>query len=421
MGVIRWARGKLRYVVGYYQYAEKPFATMSLLFNGFVVVLFGFWYLFHLFSWKVVQMKVMFPNSYPSPSTDRIQVYNVTEYIKDWAPFPGNFTPYWKTPPFEVIGLAQQCNRTYYRQRQKVNQRIGKMYNVHCFSDGTWLTDKKLFTPKVHRWMFPRKKDHNRKKSRIRFANPSQMIEKGYFAVHLYNRGYFHFLIELFPIIWRLYHDRNPENVVVVFSKNQPFITNQVLEFFNMSSLKYVQFSTNDSVFVKELYMTEPRKLLQIDDVSLSMLRDLYLRTRFHPTGKRRYMYQKHFRNRAVNGYETLLAEIHRKYDFIDFEIPIAISLEHQVHMYQDCLIIMGPHGGAFANVMWMPTNAVVIEFTNSYCHSAIFDVAMIIGMKYYVTRFPGAESHRDTVCDIALVMSIIDKAVVHLRQVGLL
>lgn len=345
----------------------------------------------------------------------------VLKFIGDWAPFPGNFTRYWDRPEFEVIGRAEECNKTYYRNRVPAEQRIGKVYNAQVFSDGTWISGDNFFAPFQFRWMYPVRGDKKRKASVIHSATATQYVEKGFFAVHLYNRGYFHFLIELFPTIWRLYHSGNPENVVVVFSQNNKFITNQILKYFNMSSLPYVQFDTNEAVFVKELYMTPPRRLLQLDEDSLMMVRDAYLKTHFRPSGKPRWMYQKHFRNRAIYKYEELLAQIHEKYDFIKFEVPLALSLEHQIHIYQDCLIIMGPHGAAFANVMWMPTKAVVIEFTNSYCHSAIFDLATILGMKYYVTRFANANAHRDTVCEIPLVMSIIDRAVVHLRETGLL
>ena len=330
--------------------------------------------------------------------------------LTGWNKLNNTFEKTWTTPDIELFGDASVCYESFRKNRSTFQPYLLRVENATVFGDGAFLVRDRVYQPKIALL-------HNVADRQELYEKPAQQsVDRAFLSVHPYAFVYFHMLIELFPTIWRLYHQGNPENAVVLFAKQNTMITNEIFRFFNMSFMNFVTIKRS-SLFVKELYLIQPRGICQMDTVSVQMMRDLYLRNRFRMDGPPRFFYLKHFRNRKINNEDEMLEALQAKYPFIKFEVPILIGIEHQVKLFQNCLIAMGPHGSAFANAMWMPPGAVVIEFTSSYCLQAVYDLCQMIGMKHYLVYFPNTIKRSSFVVDIPMLMSVFDRVVPYLNQ----
>lgn len=340
-----------------------------------------------------------------------------TSHIKTWEATENDFTPSWEQTNFsdaDIFGKATECKHSYHI-KPGVQPYLGKSTNAVLYCDGTWIEGNIYYSPVESDYLV----DRSHKLDVAHRVPTNFFIEHGFAMLTKYSHSYFHMLIEVLPILYRLF--RNGTDKTIIMHKCNKFMIDEMFSMFNMS-LKYYCMTRDASILVKELYFIPPKKMLQLDITGLQMLRDLYLRKMFHRNGNTtRYVYLKHFRNRRIRNYKSMMKAIHQKFPFMKFEVPILISLEYQIKLFQDCLICMGPHGSAFANGMWMPKNAVLFEISNSYCHSAVFDMARQIGLKLYITRFPRAREWRPVLAPIKEVLHILQIAVDHLTQCGLL
>ena len=327
--------------------------------------------------------------------------------LDGWEKLNNTFRMPWKTPDIELFGNASVCYKSFRKNESAFQPYLLRVKNATVFGDGSFLVGDRVYKPKLAavaagKEMYERPARH--------------IVDKAFLALHPYGYVYFHMLIEIFPTIWRLFHNGNPENTVVLLAKNNAMITNEIFHFFNMSFMRYMTVK-GSCLFVKELYLIQPRGICEMDTVSVQMMRDLYLKNRFRMDGPPRFFYLKHFRNRRIENEDEMIEAIQAKYPLIKIEVPALIGIEYQMRQFQNCLVAMGPHGSGFANAMWMPPGAVIIEFMSSFCQPAVYDLCQMIGMKHYMVYFQNTVGLRPFVVDIPIMVSVFDRVVAYLNK----
>lgn len=348
-----------------------------------------------------------FPQSHV---TDTI-ITDVFSSLTGWQKIENTFTPNWNRTETQLFGEASLCFKQF-RHNPIFQPYFIRVHNATVFRDGAFKIGNRIYQPPlalIH--VVPNREEM--------YSSPANVrIHKGFLSVHPFSHVYFHMLIELFPTIWRLFRNGNPDNVVVLFYKHSASLTDEIFRFFNVSFIRYANLRrSNVRMLVDELSMIQPRGMCEWDHVSLQMLRDWYLKHRFNNTGKPRFFFLKHFRNRKIINEAEMLKAIKNKYPFIEFEVPILAGVEHQARQFQNCFIAMGAHGSAFANALWMPPGSVIIEFTSSSCYDAVYDLATIIGLKHFLVRFPNSIRRGPITVDIPMLLSVFEKVVPYLNE----
>lgn len=349
--------------------------------------------------------------NFPQTHIANTIITDVFSSFAGWQKIENTFTPNWNRTETQLFGEASLCFEQF-RHNPIFQPYFIRVHNATVFRDGAFKIGNLIYQP-------PLALVHDIPNREEMYSLPPNVhIQKGFLSVHPYSHIYFHMLIELFPTIWRLFRNGNPDKVVVLFYKHSTALTDEIFRFFNMSFMRYTNLRrSNVRMLVDELSMIQPRKICEWDHVSLQMLRDWYLKNRFSRTGKPRFFFLKHFRNRKIRNEAEMLEAIRNKYPFIEFEVPILTGVEHQARQFQNCFIAMGPHGSAFANALWMPPGSVIIEFTSSSCFDAVYDLATIIGLKHFLVRFPNSIGRGSITVDIPMLLSVFEKVVPYLNE----
>ena len=62
------------------------------------------------------------------------------------------------------------------------------------------------------------------------------------------------------------------------------------------------------------------------------------------------------------------------------------LVLKEQFQMFQRAKIVIGPHGGGFANLIACRPDAKVLEITNRFARNFFGEMAAKLGLEYHLT-----------------------------------
>ena len=108
-----------------------------------------------------------------------------------------------------------------------------------------------------------------------------------------------------------------------------------------------------------------------------------------------------------------------RGFEFVLFYHAEYDSLQKTMELWSSAAIVVGPHGGAFANIAFAPKGTLVMEFlpNGSIFHSPAFkehlstyQQAMALGHRYYPIMSTYVKND-DMVVNVRDVLSTLEKA----------
>lgn len=105
---------------------------------------------------------------------------------------------------------------------------------------------------------------------------------------------------------------------------------------------------------------------------------------------------------------EAALAE---KLEELDFElvVPGALPVEEQIRLFAEARIIVGPHGSAWANIVYAGPGAAMLEVQplGDY-HPAMYSIAKLGGVHYGSYMTEGQGPHTDLMVDVGRVVEMV-------------
>ena len=93
-------------------------------------------------------------------------------------------------------------------------------------------------------------------------------------------------------------------------------------------------------------------------------------------------------------------------------------DLDSLLQLWSSAAVVIGPHGGAFSNILFAPKGCVVVEFLPNGAiftgstfkeHLSTYQQAMLLGHRYFAVMSPFTKRDDMTV-NVDEVMNILDK-----------
>lgn len=113
-----------------------------------------------------------------------------------------------------------------------------------------------------------------------------------------------------------------------------------------------------------------------------------------------------------------MLTKHNRSEELIVFDHRKFKRLDDHIELFQQARVLIGPHGGAFYNILFAPSKVLVVEFfpdTRWDQHVALASFwipTRSVDGKYYLLPYPSQGAH-DMNVDIPVIVDILKKELV--------
>lgn len=201
--------------------------------------------------------------------------------------------------------------------------------------------------------------------------------------------NYFHWLIDYLPRLWALKVDGVPNDIPLIVNDDLSDVQRDTLSQLGIDPSRLILKRDNETLHCEQLVI--PSFLVETGRMSVAVV--AFLR-RFlagkgpgtgngkEASGSRLVYISRRFagRRRLVNedAVEQMLSER-------GFEVVVAenLSFEDQVALFATARMVAGPHGGGFANIVFAPSTANVLEIATKP-HTALASLAAAGGQPYW-------------------------------------
>lgn len=146
----------------------------------------------------------------------------------------------------------------------------------------------------------------------------------------------------------------------------------------------------------------------------LERLRLRYRRPERGTQGRRIFLSRT---NRRLIRNETGVRDVLRRFGFE--VMPAGLSVEEQIELFRQSTYIVGPHGGAFANIVWCDPGTKVLEFFHhSYTPPYFYHLCRILDLEYsymvdrLTPRGDLTPSAQDMTVDLRTLATVLERMV---------
>lgn len=199
---------------------------------------------------------------------------------------------------------------------------------------------------------------------------------------------YYHWLLDILPRLIMLKEAGLTEKIAyyVINYKRLPF-QRQTLDMLGIDEDKIINCYGNRDFHIraKHLYVPSlPSKLNEVNRYECELLKK-YLAPKTTPSGnsKRIYISRKNAGTRMVANEAEVLAYL-AKYDFTVLEIE-KLSIKEQIAVFNCAEIITGPHGSAYANIIFSKPGTLLLDILpDTNIVPCFYNIAEQVNVKYY-------------------------------------
>ena len=209
-----------------------------------------------------------------------------------------------------------------------------------------------------------------------------------YFSVMLYwCRGYYHWICDVLPRVQAALPHLPPET---------RFVVPDGLSEAESESLQAIGIRPESCSVFRGKRPWRVERLVHVPPVAMtgdhtreslmSLRESVFRHTRFEPvskTARRIYVARRQGLERSVvNEAELLPALQERGFEVVRCE---SLSFADQVKLFRDAEVVVGPHGGGFANLLWCEAGTKVFEiFGTSSVRRCYWSICNALGLRHY-------------------------------------
>jgi len=205
--------------------------------------------------------------------------------------------------------------------------------------------------------------------SSIKRTKRARVNLDGSFMVMPHTPFYYHAVIDELPNLIRI-RSESPDCNNVIISSLAPTWMTELLEYFKFN----VCIVEESAVVVKQLFALSAPRVVVKKNLN-------YLRGNLETHGKDIVIVSRKGTPRSSDQIEQSLVELIHGSKLID---PSKLSVEQQIQVFSSAKIVIGLHGGALTNCVWMDSSSYVIEiFNHAYRTSDYERLCIELGIKY--------------------------------------
>lgn len=194
-------------------------------------------------------------------------------------------------------------------------------------------------------------------------------------------QNYFHWVIDYLPRLWALELEAVPDNIRLIVNDHLSAVQRDSLIELGIRDSRLIQKRDDETLHCEHLII--PSFLTETGRMSTATVRFLQRLVSDETSEPRRLIYisrRMASSRRLVNeeAVESMLMEF-------GFDIVIAenLSFIEQVQLFSSAGLIVGPHGGGFANIAFAPATAHILEIATKP-HTAVASLAAAGGQPYW-------------------------------------
>lgn len=219
-------------------------------------------------------------------------------------------------------------------------------------------------------------------------------IPHGMWIKDEWSANFFHWMTDCVPRIWQGLEFGLSDRVILPDSfKHLPYVT----ESLKMLNITPVYFTSKENLWVEELILTSRTSSFPNFNIPYILkTREKFGVTLSVPPIKKIYASRRYADKRSAhNVVDVELLMIKRGFQVVYFE---KLNLQKQIELMAETKILVGLHGAALTNMIFMPAGQTVVELRNmNDCTSnCYFNLAATLGHHYYYTLNQG--DHEDTI-----------------------
>ena len=251
------------------------------------------------------------------------------------------------------------------------------------------------------------------------FKPPSIILKNAVFVDKRSSSNYGHFLLEILPRIF-LFKQENPQlfpSVPVILRKGASSLVNKIFPAYGMSDLNVLYLVKETTVFVEKLYYPV-RNTFHPDRHSfkaIEAVRSVINKVAPSTKAKRKiFLSRNDASNRKLLNHQEVY-NLLKGYGF-EFIEPGKLSFEEQVEVFSSASVVVGAHGAALTNIVFMPLKSKVVMlappaaggfFFRSLCSHLEHDFSVVFGC--CVSSSNHDSDYQINIYDLASALSSID------------
>lgn len=233
-----------------------------------------------------------------------------------------------------------------------------------------------------------------------------EIIEQAIPFFHPYLRCYYHFLIEMFPLLL-IYDQKTIENSVLLHNSLPKNHFNELISILNLKFKRTL--CVGNPVFVKKLFIPIPHPF---DHCHINAVRHfrylIFKKYNAEDLEATQNVYYNRPRNRLILNFDELKKELKNKLPDVKFITPTENNIKEQVIFWRKTKFAMAVHGSIAVNTVFMHQNTAYLEFCIRQCRSAYIRLCKSLGIHLFEMKFRNHCPNRSMYADIPEVISTV-------------
>ncbi|MFC3416102.1 glycosyltransferase family 61 protein [Algoriphagus hitonicola] len=238
-------------------------------------------------------------------------------------------------------------------------------------------------------------------------------VPHGIWVIDEWSANYFHWITDCLPRVWEGIRWTPGAPVILPDSYRQ---ISYVEDSLKLAGVKVLFFKSSQNLWIDQLIVTARTATFPNFDVELTLKsRKIFRQNPDKSPFRKVYLSRKRASKRKIlNELDLELMLIKRDFELVSGD---DLSLEDQIKLMSETKLLVGIHGAALTNMLFLPDGAKVLEFrnesdVNNHCY---FNLASALGIPYYYTV--NSSNNADSVVadftiDLDKLGAVLDKIV---------
>lgn len=236
-------------------------------------------------------------------------------------------------------------------------------------------------------------------------------IPQGIWVIDEWSANYFHWITDSLPRVWEGIQWKPDAPVILPDSYRQiPYVEDSL----KLAGVEVLFFKSSQNLWIDQLIVTARTATFPNFDIPLTLKsRNIFRLNSDKLPFRKVYLSRKRASKRKIlNELDLELMLIKRDFELLSGD---DLSLSDQIRLMSETKLLVGLHGAALTNMLFMPDGSKVVEFrnesdVNNHCY---FNLASTLDIPYYYTVNPSTNPDTviaDFTIDLVKLGAVLDE-----------
>lgn len=296
------------------------------------------------------------------------------------------------------------CNESYNKSVPEDPTLINFIKNAVVFKSGQIMTSGFTWHHLFNYYQYYHFKD-----STSIDIRPLEFIEQAIYFFHPFNKCYFHFLIETFPLVFCFGEEIISKSVLL----HGRFMKKQFSDLCNLLNISFQRvLYVGTPVYVKKLYISNPHFFDGCNPNALRHFRlQILKKCKIENIPSTANVIYNRKRSRFIRNFDVMVEALKTglpNYKFV--LLPDKKSIAQQAKFWRTARFAMMIHGSTLSNMLFMRPKAVVFEFARRDCRNTYVMLSHVLGIRLYEIMFRNQTTHYSMEAEPSILIPAVEK-----------